>query len=139
MLALFVAVPIGLIVGIVKLIKIPRPPEGFGRSELNWWYFGGGWKKAQRAEELRRLIEEDEMELQRIWDEEEIEIKPVKGKEDEAFYNEIRNYLKLGQRMEAIKRYQERYGCSFDMAKYEIYEIDYQAGYERINESETPR
>lgn len=120
-MGLMVAVPAGIIVAIVKLIKIPKPPAGLGRSELHWWYFQGGWKVAQREEELCRLREEEEISLRRR-----------KEEEDEALQKEIRNDLKLGQRMDAIKRYQEYYGCSFSEAKYAIYEIDYQSGYERL-------
>lgn len=127
-MGLMVAVPAGIIVAIVKLIKIPKPPAGLGRSELHWWYFQGGWKVAQREEELRRLIEEDEKELCRLREE-----------EDETLQKEIRNDLKMGQRMDAIKRYQNYYGCSFSEAKYAIYEINYQSGYERLPESEQPR
>ena len=116
-LAVFIAIPIGVIIGIYKIIKIPKPPAGSSTAEVQWWY-NGGWKEAKREAELRYLAEEE------------------KKNADDAFMDEILDYLKLGQRTEAIKRYQEYHECGFTEAKYAIYEIDYQTGYERVNDSE---
>lgn len=57
-IGIIVAVLIGLIVGIVKLIKIPSPPPGSSRKDLRWWY-EGGWRKTQIVEGHRHRIEEE--------------------------------------------------------------------------------
>lgn len=102
------AIIIGVIVGIVKAIKTPTPPAGSSRAYLNWWY-NGGWKEAQRLEELERLIEEDKKRLN----------------------EDVREYLKAGEKMEAIKRYKDYHECSIIEAKTAIADIEWELEYER--------
>ena len=102
------AVIIGGIIGIVKAIKIPQPPAGSSRADIAWWY-NGGWKEAQRREELERLVEEDKKRVN----------------------EDVREYLKAGEKMEAIKRYKDYYECSLSKAKTAIAEIEWELEYER--------
>lgn len=111
------AVLAGFIVVIVKLIRAPKPPTSLGPNEFYWWYFQDGWKEAQRLEELQRQVEEDKKDL----------------------HNEIREYLKSGQKMEAIKAYKDYYECSLSKAKTAISEIEWELEYERLHEREYPR
>ena len=75
---------------------------------IQWWYFEDGWKKAQRLEELRHIVAEGEKNL----------------------HNELRDYLKDGDKMEAIKVYKDYYECSLSKAKTAISEIEWELKYE---------
>ena len=55
---LVIAVPIGVISGIIKAVKTPSPPPGLSQGELEHWY-EGGWKKEQILEEHLRSIEDE--------------------------------------------------------------------------------
>ena len=99
---------VGGIIGIVKIVKTPQPPAGSSRTDIERWY-NGGWKEAQRLEELERLIEEDKKRVN----------------------EDVREYLKSGEQMEAIKRYKDYYECSISEAKTAIAEIEWELEYER--------
>ena len=55
---LIIAVPIGVISGIIKAVKTPSPPPGLSQGELEHWY-DGGWKKAQILEERLRYLKDE--------------------------------------------------------------------------------
>ena len=99
---------VGIIIGLVKIIKIPMPPAGSSREYIEWWY-NGGWEKEQELKELERLIEEDKKRVN----------------------EDVREYLKTGEKMEAIKRYKDYYECSLSKAKTAIAEIEWELEYER--------
>ena len=99
---------VGIIIGLVKCIKTPLPPAGSSREYIEWWY-NGGWEKEQEIKELERLIEEDEKRVN----------------------EDVREYLKTGEKMEAIKRYKDYYECSLSKAKTAIAEIEWELEYER--------
>ena len=53
---LVIAVPIGVISGVIKAVKTPSPPQGLSQGELERWY-EGGWKKDQILENRLRELE----------------------------------------------------------------------------------
>ena len=112
-MALIFIVPICIIVIVVKMIRAPKPPAGMNSSEFYWWYFQDGWKITQREEELRRQIEENHKQMREL----------------------IKEYLRSGDKMEAIQTYKDFFECGINEAKLAISELEWEIEYEEYKRS----